>query len=86
MIVESIASAVHDGNILGGLFLAGLLISLVGLPILGITAMITGHRRWAAMLPILSLFVGIAGGDPGNSIITAAVWIVIGAVLLRTAS
>ncbi len=83
MVVESIVSAVHDGNTLGGLFFGGLLLSLVGLLILGVSGVIAGYRRWGALLPFLGMFVGIAGGDHGGSIITAAVWIVLGVALLR---
>ena len=86
MVVESIVSALHDGNILGGVFFGGLLLALVGLLVLGIVAVIGGHRRWAALLPFLGMFVGIAGGEHGGSIVSAAVWIVLGAALLRADS
>lgn len=84
MVVESIVSAIYGGNTLGGLFFAGVLLSLVGLLVLGISAVIAGRRRWAALMPFLGMFVAIAGGEHGGSIITAAVWVVLGAALLRT--
>jgi hypothetical protein len=83
MVVESVASGIHDGNTLSGVFFAGLLLSLVGQLVLGITGLTAGHRRWAAMLPFLGLFVGIAGGEHGGSIVSGIVWVVLGAVLLR---
>jgi amino acid transporter len=45
MVIESIASGLHDGNILGGLFFGGLLLTLVGQLVLGITGLFCGHRR-----------------------------------------
>jgi hypothetical protein len=86
MVVESIVSALHDGNILGGVFFGGLLLALFGLLVLGIVAVIGGHHRWAALLPFLGMLVGIAGGEHGGSVMTAAVWIVLGTALLRTDS
>lgn len=83
MVVESVASGIHDGNTLGGLFFGGLLLSLVGQLVLGITGLTAGRRRWAAMLPFLGLFVGIAGGEHGGSIVSGIVWAVLGAALLR---
>lgn len=83
MVVESIVSAINGGNTLGGLFFGGLLLSLVGLLILGVSALIAGHRRWAALLPFLGMLVGIAGGEHGGSIVTAAVWALLGAATLR---
>jgi hypothetical protein len=83
MVVESVASGLHDGNTLGGVFFGGLLLSLVGQLVMGITGLRAGHRRWAAMLPFLGLLVGIAGGEHGGSIVTGIVWAVLGAALLR---
>lgn len=81
MAVESIASSIHDGNTLGGVFFGGLLITLVGLTVLAVTGLRLGALRWAAPLPLLGLLVGIAGGDHGGSIVLGAVWAVLAAVL-----
>ena len=86
MVVESIASGFNNGNTLGGVFFVGLLLSLIGLLTLGIAALIRGSQRWAALLPALGMFVGIAGGDHGGSIVTAAVWVLLGMALVRTES
>ncbi len=83
MAVESVVSSVHDGNTLGGLFFGGLLLSLAGLLALGIDGLLAGRRRWAALLPFLGMFVGIAGGNHGGSVVTAVVWVVLGLWLLR---
>jgi hypothetical protein len=83
MVAESIASGINDGNTLGGLFFAGLVLSLLGQLVLGIAGLTAGHRRWAAMLPFLALFVGIAGGEHGGSIVSGVVWAVLAMALLR---
>jgi hypothetical protein len=75
MTVESVASLIHGGNTLGVLFLAGLLLTLVGLTGLAVAGMRSGQLRWAAPLPPLGLLVGIAGGDHGGFLATAAVWL-----------
>jgi hypothetical protein len=84
MAVESIVSGVHDGNTLGGLFFGGLVLSLVGLLLLGIAGLISGRVRWAAMLPFIGMLVAIAGGDHGGSILLGVVWAVLGVALLRS--
>jgi hypothetical protein len=84
MVVESVVSGVNDGNTLGGVFFVGLLLSLLGLLLLGIDAVIRGNRRWAALLPLLGMFVGIAGGEHGGSIASGAVWLVLGTSLMRS--
>jgi hypothetical protein len=82
MAVESVASSAHDGNVLGGLFFGGLLLALVGLLVLAVAAGVRGHHRWAAALPFAGMLVGTAGGEHGGSIVLAAVWIALGAMLL----
>jgi hypothetical protein len=82
MVVESVVSGVNDGNTLGPVFFVGLLLSLLGLLVLGIAAASRGRHRWAALLPFLGMFVGIAGGEHGGSIVTGAVWVVLGIMLL----
>lgn len=84
MAIESIVSGFNDGDTLGGLFFIGLLLSLVGLLVLGIAGLISGQVRWASLLPFGGLFVGIAGGDHGGSIVLGAVWIVLGVALARS--
>jgi hypothetical protein len=86
MAVESVASGVHDGNTLGRLFFGGLLLSLIGLLVLGIADLMSGAVRWAAMLPFLGLLVGIAGGDHGGSIVLGAVWVLLGVAFMRAES
>jgi hypothetical protein len=86
MAVESIVSTVHDGNTLGGLFFGGLLLVLAGLLVLGIGAVVTGRRRWAAPLPFVGMLVGVAGGDHGGLIVLGVVWIILVAALVRTDS
>jgi hypothetical protein len=83
MVVESIVSGFHDGNTLGGLFFGGLLLSLVGLLALGITGSVAGAGRWAALLPFIGMFVAIAGGDHGGSIVLGVVWVVLGVAVAR---
>jgi hypothetical protein len=83
MVVESIVSGFHDGNTLGGLFFGGLLLSLVGLLVLGITGLVAGAVRWAALLPFIGMFVAIAGGDHGGSIVLGAVWVLLGVAVAR---
>jgi hypothetical protein len=84
MAVESIASGFNDGDTLGGLFFGGLVLSLVGLLMLGIAALISGYARWAALLPFVGMFVAIAGGEHGGSIVLGAVWVLLGVVISRT--
>lgn len=79
MTVESIASLVHGGNTLGGMFFGGLLLTLAGLVALAVSGVRAGQLRWAAPLPVLALFVGIAGGDHGGFLATSAVWLVLSA-------
>jgi hypothetical protein len=83
MAIESIASGFNDGDTLGGLFFVGLVLSLVGLLGLGIAALVSGYARWAALLPFVGMFVAIAGGDHGGSIVLGAVWVLLG-VAVRT--
>ena len=85
MAIESIASGFNDGNTLGGLFFGGLVLSLVGLLVLGIAGLISGNARWAALLPFVGMFVAIAGGDHGGSIALGAVWVLLGVAVSRTA-
>jgi len=84
MAVESVVSGVKDGNSLGGLFFGGLVLSLVGLLVLGIAAMASGRRRWASLLPFLGMLIAIAGGEHGGSIALGAVWVALGIALVRT--
>jgi hypothetical protein len=84
MAVESIASSVHDGNTLGGLFFGGLLLTLAGLAILTVAGLRHRALRWAAPLPLLGMLVGIAGGDHGGSIVLGAVWAVLAVVLVTS--
>ena len=84
MAVESIASAVARGSVLGPVFAAGLLLSLVGLLVVAVAGLVLGVRRWAAPLPFVGMLVGIAGGDHGASIALGAVWAVLGAAVLRS--
>jgi hypothetical protein len=83
MAVESVASGIHDGNTLGGVFFGGLLLTLAGLAILTVAGLRQGALRWAAPLPLLGMLVGIAGGEHGGSIVLGAVWAVL-AVALAT--
>jgi hypothetical protein len=83
MAVESIVSGFHDGNTLGGLFFGGLVLTLAGLLVLGIAGLVSGAVRWAAMLPFLGMFVGIAGGDHGGSIALGVLWVLLGVSLSR---
>jgi hypothetical protein len=83
MAIESIVSGFNDGDTLGGLFFGGLLLSLVGLLVLGIAALVRGHARWVALLPFLGMFIAIAGGDHGGSIVLGAVWVLLGIVIAR---
>ncbi|NYJ73633.1 hypothetical protein [Allobranchiibius huperziae] len=84
MAIESVVSGLHDGNTLSGLFFGGLLLSLVGLLVLGVAALVGGHARWAALLPFLGMFVGVAGGEHGGSIVLGAVWVLLGMVMGRS--
>jgi hypothetical protein len=72
MAVESAVSAVHGGNTLGLLFLAGVLLMAVGTLALGIAGLVAGAVRWAAPLPLLGWLVTIGGGDHGGSIVLGA--------------
>lgn len=83
MAIESIASGINDGDTLSGLFFAGLLLALAGLLVLGIAALVRGFARWAALLPFLGMFVGIAGGEHGGSIVLGAVWVLLGVIMNR---
>ena len=75
MTIESVASLIHDGNTVGFLFFGGLLLTLAGLTALAIAGLRAGQLRWAAPLPALGLVVGIAGGDHGGFLATAAAWL-----------
>jgi hypothetical protein len=86
MAVESVASGVHGGNTLGGLFFAGVVLMTLGLLALGIAGLRAGAVRWAAMLPFAGWFVSIAGGDVGGSVLLAAVLLVLASAVVRTAS
>jgi hypothetical protein len=86
MAIESVVSALHDGNILGGVFFVGLLLALVGLLTLGVAGIARGKHRWAAPLPFLGILVGIAGGNHGGSIVTGLVSIALGTALVRNES
>jgi hypothetical protein len=83
MVVESTVSGFHDGNTLGGLFFGGLLLSLVGLLVLGLAGLVAGAVRWAALLPFIGMFVAIAGGEHGGSIVLGAVWVLLGVAVAR---
>lgn len=80
MTVESIASLVHGGNTLGPLFVGGLLLALAGSAGLAAAGLRADRLRWAAPLPVLSLVVGIAGGDHGGFLATGLVWLVLGMI------
>lgn len=74
MTVESVASAVHDGNVLGGVFFVGLILTLLGQLVLAIDGARSGDRRWLAPLPFLGMLVSIVGGDHGGSIVLGVIW------------
>lgn len=80
MATESVVSLVHGGTVLGGLFLGGLAAAVAGLITLAVSGLRAGRLRWAAGLPALGLLVGIAGGDRGGFLVTAVVWLVLGAI------
>lgn len=69
MAAESAVSAVNRGNILGVLFLGGVVLVALGLLALGITGLVAGVLRWAAPLPFLGWLVTIGGGDHGGSVV-----------------
>lgn len=83
MAVESAVSAVHKGNTLGGLFFGGLLAALLGLLVLGVVAVARGPRRSVALLPFLGMLVGIAAGEHGGGVVTAAMWLTLGIASAR---
>lgn len=74
MTVESVASSIHDGNVLGGVFFAGLILTLVGQLVLAIGGARSRDRRWLAPLPFLGMLISIVGGDHGGSIVLGVVW------------
>lgn len=83
--VEWVASTIHGGNTLGPVFMLGLLVSLVGLALVGIDALRAGVARTLALLPFLALLVGIAGGNQGGAIVLGIVWGFLTAALARNA-
>jgi hypothetical protein len=84
MTIESVASSVHAGQTLGGLFFGGLILALAGQLVLGVDAARRPQLRWAALLPFLGMFVAIAGGDHGGSIVLAAIWVILATVVARS--
>lgn len=86
MAVESVAGAIHGGNILGGVFLGGVALTLLGSLALGVDGLVSGRRRWAALLPAAGLVVGIAAGDQGGLVVWGAVWLLLAAAIGRAAT
>jgi hypothetical protein len=72
MVVESLASQVHDGNTLGPVFMLGLLAALVGL--LMVAADGVRRRVWLAAVPFVALLVGVGAGDHGGFIVLGLAW------------
>lgn len=75
MTVESVASQIHGGTTIGGVFALGLLAALLGFLVVGAVGLRSG--RWVAPLPFLGLLVGVAGGEHGGFAVLGLVWLVL---------
>jgi hypothetical protein len=74
MAIESGASQLHGGNVLGPVFMLGLLLSLAGLLVAGVDALRRPGSRWLALLPFLALLVAIGAGDRGGFVVLGVAW------------
>jgi hypothetical protein len=84
MTVETVTSVAHGGNTLGAVFLGGVLLATIGLLVLGITGLLSGAVRWAAMLPFAGWVISIAAGEMGGAIVLALLLVVLAASVMRT--
>jgi hypothetical protein len=74
MSVESVASQVHGGNTLGPVFMLGLLLTVAGFLVLGIDGLRRPGARWLALLPLVTMLVGIGAGDQGGFLLLGVAW------------
>jgi hypothetical protein len=78
MTLESAASQIHGGNILGPVFMLGLAGSIAGFLVLGVDGLRRSGARWLALLPLASVLVGIGAGDHGGFIVLGVAWWALG--------
>lgn len=74
MTVESVASEVHGGNILGPVFMLGLLLTTVGFVAVALDGLSRPGARWLAALPLAAMLVGIGAGDHGGFAVLGLTW------------